>query len=87
MQESLELTRILDLRDFPGDENYWNNLGDDFSENFDYSNCDGLWDGAVETVTGVGETLWDAGEVAVNGVVDAAQWLGDRGQDLIDWIF
>ena len=62
---------------FDRDENYWNNLGEDFSENFDYSNCDNFVEGAIETVSGTLETAWDAGEVVVNGLVDAGQEVAD----------
>ena len=62
---------------FDRDENYWNNLGEDFSENFDYSNCDNFVEGAIETVSGTLETAWDAGEVVVNGLVDGAQEVAD----------
>ena len=69
------------------DKDYWNKRGEDFTENFDYSNCNGVLDGAVTTVTGVARTAWDVGETAVNGIVDGAQWVGDKARDLWNAIF
>lgn len=57
----------------PYDNAYWNNLGSDFTENWDYSNADSAWDYVWETGSGVVETVWDGVMVPVNGIVDTAQ--------------
>lgn len=57
----------------PYNNAYWNNLGEDFTENWDYSNADSAWDYVWETGSGVVETVWDGVMVPVNGIVDTAQ--------------
>ena len=79
-------------------EDYWDHIGEDYAENWDYSNVDGFWEGAGVTVGGVVRTVADAGQTVVNAADTAIDWVCDRGSDildgigdagstLIDWIF
>ena len=79
-------------------DDYWDHIGEDYAENWDYSNVDGFWEGAGVTVGGVVRTVVDAGQTVVNAADTAIDWVCDRGSDildgigdvgstLIDWIF
>lgn len=57
----------------PYNPEYYSNLDKVFGDNFDYSNTDNFIDGAIETITGAAETVWDGVGVAAHAVIDTAQ--------------
>ncbi len=71
----------------PYNSDYWGSLGDNFTENFDYSNCEGALDYVGHTLAGVGESVWDGAGVVVHGVVDTGQAIIEGAEALWDWIF
>lgn len=77
---------------------YWSNIGQDYAENWDYSNVDGLgsflWatgSGVVRTGVDAVQTTINAADTAIDFVCDTTSdvvdWCGDRLSDLGDWLF
>lgn len=64
----------------PYDNAYWHNLGDDFAENYNFEEANGVLGYAWEGLSGTVETVWDAAMVPVNGVVDTAQGIVEIGE-------
>lgn len=65
---------------------YWKNIGEDYSENWDaVRNADDFWEGAGGVVTGTVRTIVDVGQTAVNAADTALDWCGDRISDVVDW--
>ena len=62
---------------------YWGTLGENFSENWDYSDCDNAMDYVVQTGSGVLSTVWDGAGVVVNGVVDTTQ----GAVECVEWLW
>ena len=62
---------------------YWGTLGENFSENWNYSDCDNAMDYVVQTGSGVLSTVWDGAGVVVNGVVDTAQ----GAVECVEWLW
>ena len=74
-------------------EGYWNTIGEDYAENWDFSTVDNFAEGAGVVITGTVRTVVDAGQTvvnaacdAVNAVGDAASWVGDKITDGLSWL-
>ena len=74
-------------------EGYWNIIGEDYAENWDFSTVDNFAEGAGVVITGTVRTVVDAGQIvvnaacdAVNAVGDAASWVGDKITDGLSWL-
>lgn len=65
----------------PYNNAYWNNLGQDFAENYDFSDDNTLLGYVGEALTGTVETIWDGVMVPVNGVIDTAQ----GAVEVVEW--
>ena len=78
---------------------YWQNVGADYAENWDYSNCDSfgeyagtfIFDSVLGTALDTVQVVGNAGLDAVNGVVEGVDWLFEGATDVVgtigDWIF
>ena len=64
---------------------YWDHIGEDYAENWDYSKADNFWEGVGITFTGTVRTVLDAGQTVVNAADTAVDWVCDRASDVIDW--
>ena len=62
---------------------YWKHLGDDFAENWDFSNSHSVLDYIVDGGSGVIETVYDGVMVPVNGVID----LGQDAIEGVKWLW
>ena len=65
-----------------GNNSYWQNIGSDYAENYDFSNANSAFDyvwegvgGTVETVVDAAQTVGNAAFDGVNWVLDGAQWI------------
>ena len=74
-------------------EGYWNTIGEDYAENWDFSTVDNFAEGAGVVITGTVRTVVDAGQTVVNAVCDAGNavgdavsWVGDKITDGLSWL-
>ncbi len=74
-------------------EGYWNTIGQDYAENWDFSTVDNFAEGAGVVLTGTVRTVVDAGQTVVNAVSDGVNavgdgisWVGDKITDGLSWL-
>ena len=74
-------------------EGYWNTIGQDYAENWDFSTVDNFAEGAGVVLTGTVRTVVDAGQTVVNAVADGVNavgdgisWVGDKINDGLSWL-
>ena len=74
-------------------EGYWNTIGEDYAENWDFSTVDNFAEGAGVVITGTVRTVVDAGQTVVNAAADAVNavgdgisWVGDKITDGLSWL-
>lgn len=60
-----------------GNGDYWDNIGKDYAENFDFSSCDNFAEGLGVAVCALPRTIVDAGQTVVNIGADAVEVVGD----------
>ena len=72
---------------------YWDSIGEDYAENWDFSTVDNFAEGAgvvltgtVRTVVDAGQTVVNAATTAVNAVGDGVSWVGDKIHDGLSWL-
>ncbi len=66
----------------PYNSGYWSHLGDNFADDWDYSECDGIMDYVTATGEGVVGTIWDAVGVVGHGILDTVQ----GGLECVEWV-
>ena len=73
--------------------NYWDTVGEDFGENWDFSTVDNFGEGVGVALTGTVRSVVDAGQLVVNGLADGANavgdgisWVGDKVNDGLNWL-
>ena len=73
--------------------NYWDTVGEDFGENWNFSTVDNFGEGVGVALTGTVRSVVDAGQLVVNGLADGANavgdgisWVGDKVNDGLSWL-
>ena len=72
---------------------YWDTIGQDYAENWDFSSVDNFGEGVGVALTGTVRTVVDVGQTAVNAVCDVGNaigdgisWVGDKITDGLSWL-
>lgn len=82
------LNWTLDLGNASSSKEYWQNIGNDISENWtNFNNASNFLEGAIGLLEGAGRTGVDTlVQLPINAANTAIDWLGQAATDTVDWI-